>query len=35
MDALWAVVTFAFTFGTLALVAFGLFRTFGGGRHVH
>lgn len=34
MDALWAVVTMLFVFGTLAVVAFGTLRMFGGG-HWH
>ena len=31
MSVLWTAVTFAFVAGVLGVVAFGLFRMFGGG----
>jgi hypothetical protein len=34
MDAFWIVVSYAFVFGTIALVSFGMLRIFGGG-HWH
>jgi hypothetical protein len=36
MSGLWMVLSNAFVIGTLAVVAYALYRMFGGGhRHVH
>jgi hypothetical protein len=35
MEELWISVSFAFVFGTLAIVAFAMLRMFGGGHWRH
>jgi hypothetical protein len=35
MQQIWITVSFAFVFGTLALVAFAVLRMFGGGHWHH
>ena len=32
MEILWTTITFIFVVGTLAVVAFAMFKAFGGGR---
>jgi hypothetical protein len=35
MEGIWITVAFLYVFGTIALVAFGILRMFGGGHWHH